>query len=95
MKTKLAILYFYVVPFMKHKQRRKKKKEKRQKQGTKRKQKRKDKKEERKKRRKERDRERETEKEGGPKKAKGERKRNTGNKQKMPFSGGKQGFLLL
>ena len=42
----------------------------------------------------ERDRERETEKGGRPKKVKGERKRNTENKQKNALLGGKQGFSI-
>ena len=87
MKKKLAIEFFDVVPFMKEKQRRKKKKE-REKNKEPKESKNKDKKEERKKRRK-KNRERETQKEGG------ERKRNTENKQEMPFSRGKTRLFVL
>ena len=94
-KKKTCNLIFWCCSFH---ERKAKKKEKERKKETKtrnqKKAKNKDQKEERKKRRKKRDRERETGKAGGSKQAKGERKRNTENKQKMPFSGAKTRFFL-
>ena len=92
MKKNFVIEYFDVVLFMKQKQRRKKRKQRDKKQGSKRKQKRKT---GRKKERKEeeRDRGREIETGGGPKKAKDKQRKTLKNKQKMPFSKGKQGLF--
>ena len=76
------------------KAKKKEKWKKRQKQGTKRKQK--ERQEGRKKEKKKRERQRKRNRKWGrPKKAKGERKRNTENKQKMPFSKGKTRFFVL
>ena len=80
---------------MKEKARRKRKNERKgQKQGTKRKQKQRQEGRKKEKKKKERQIKR-NRKRGRPKRAKGERKRNTENKQKMPFSGGKQGFFSV
>ena len=91
-KKEIAIENVHVVLFMKQKQRRKKN-EKETKTRNKKKAKKKDKKEERKTRERERQRKR-NRKRGRPKKVKGERKRNIENKQKMPFSRGKNRFFV-
>ena len=85
---------FWCCSFHETKAKKKERERKRQKQGTKRKQKRKTR---RKKERKEekRETEKEKQKKREAKKAKGERKRNTENKQNMPFSSGKTRFFVL
>ena len=94
MKKHFAIQYFDVVPFMKQKQRRQKNKERdknkepkeSQKRTTRRKNERKEQ---------ERDRERETDKGGRPKRAKEKQRETFKNKQKCPFLGEKNRYILL
>ena len=93
MKNIKANLKLSCCSFQKTKAKQKEKMKKRQKQETKRNRKKIDKKEERKTRARERQRKR-NRKRGKSKKVEGERKRNTENKQKMPFLGGKQGFSI-
>ena len=78
---------FWCCSFHETKAKKKEKERKRQKQGTKRKQK--ERQEGRKKEKKKRETEKEKQKKREAKKAKGERKRNTENIPKMPFSWGK------
>ena len=93
-EKKTCNLIFWCCSFHEREAKKKDKETKKgQKQGTKGKQKQRQEGRKKEKKKKERQRKR-NRKRGRPKRAKWERKRNTENKQKMPCSGGKQGFFL-